>query len=167
MPQASRFEGWIYLPGGSQSLPKGASPVDSLIDPFDAPLQPCRRRVIRLERKTMRAYAIAVAAALLVTTAPAAAQSASDATCILVSNAFAKAAKDPKQQQVAQATSYFYLGRIGDAMTAPRLKTLFDTQAKTITEANAGNLMNACVKAIETKVQMLQSLSPEKPPQGR
>ena len=121
----------------------------------------------------MKAITIMLATALFVTSGAAAAQSASDAQCILVSNAFASQAKDANQQKAAEASLYFYLGRIGSQMTGAQLKSLLDAQAKTLTEQNAGPTMNKCVEAIQTKVQLLQSLSktaqPAKPaqPQGR
>jgi len=46
------------------------------------------------------------------------------------------------------------------------MKTLFDQQSKTITNANAGALMQDCVKPVQARIQMLQSLSaPPKPAQ--
>ena len=120
----------------------------------------------------MKTVTIALGAALLVTSGAAAAQSATDAQCILLSNIFAKESKDPKQQKAAEAAFYFYLGRVGDSATAAQLKTLFDTQGKTITDKTAGETMNKCVQGVQTKVDLLQSLTPAKPaaqqtPQGR
>lgn len=108
----------------------------------------------------MKALSIALAAAVLASAGPAAAQTAGDARCIILSNVFAKQAKDADAQKAAEATLYFYLGRIGAAATAPHMKTLLEAQAKTITDANAGPLMNDCAKAVQGKVQLLQSLSP-------
>ena len=42
------------------------------------------------------------------------AQSANDLQCLLVSNAFAKNATDANQQKAAEASLYFYLGRVSD-----------------------------------------------------
>jgi hypothetical protein len=111
----------------------------------------------------MKAVSIAIAAALLATSGAAAAQTASDAQCLVVSNAFATQAKDPKQKGIAEASVYFYLGRIGSQMTAPQLKTLLEAQSKTLTQANAGPTMNKCAAAIQAKVNMLESLAPAKP----
>jgi hypothetical protein len=97
-----------------------------------------------------------------------------DAQCLIVSNAFANSSTDDNQKKAAEASVYFYLGRVSDRMTAPQLKTLLDTQAKTITDKTAADTMNACVHAIQAKVQLLQSLAPKAPaakpqqqPQGR
>jgi hypothetical protein len=126
------------------------------------------------EKIGMKFTRIALAAALLGTSGAAAAQSATDAGCILVSNAFAKNSKDANAQKAAEASLYFYLGRIPDGTSSAHLKTLFDAQAKTITETNAGPTMNKCVQAIQSKFQLLQSLSgnppaaaPSKKPEGR
>jgi hypothetical protein len=109
---------------------------------------------------------IALAAALLLSSGAAVAQSATDAGCILLSNAFAKNAKDANAQKAAEVSLYFYLGRIGGGMTATQLKALFDQQSKTITTASAPTMMSACVKAIQTKVDLLQSLAGPPPAQS-
>jgi hypothetical protein len=125
----------------------------------------------------MKFNAIAVGAVLLATSGAAAAQSATDARCILLSNVFAQQVKDANAQKAAEASLYFYLGRISSAATAAQMKALFESQGKTITNANAGALMSDCAKAVQTKVDMLQSLAPPQPaaakpakptpPQGR
>lgn len=124
----------------------------------------------------MKFNAIAVGAALLATSGAATAQSATDARCILLSNVFAQQVKDANAQKAAEASLYFYLGRISSAATAAQMKALFESQGKTITNANAGALMSDCAKAVQTKVDMLQSLAPQPaaakpakptPPQGR
>ena len=112
----------------------------------------------------MKTVTIALAAALLATSGAAAAQSATDARCILLSNVFAQQAKDDSAKKAAQAAMYFYLGRIGSSATAPQLKALFEAQGKTITNANAGTLMNECAKGVQTKLDLLQSLSPAQQP---
>jgi hypothetical protein len=111
--------------------------------------------------------AIALGAALLATSGAAAAQSATDARCILLSNVFAQQAKDANAQKAAEASLYFYLGRVGSAVTAAQIKTVFEAQGKTITQANAGTLMTECAKAVQTKVDLLQSLAPAQPPEAQ
>ena len=112
----------------------------------------------------MKLTRLAIAASLLMTGGAAAAQSATDAGCLLVSNAFAQNAKDANAQKAAMAASYFYLGRIGPQATAAQLRALFESQAKTITETTAGNMMNACVDEIQAKTKLVESLSPPAPP---
>lgn len=111
----------------------------------------------------MKVLPILATAALLTTSAAASAQSASDARCILLANAYGKEAKDTNAQKLAEATFYFYLGRIGASATAPQLKALFEQQGKTITDAAAGGLMNDCVKGFQSKVELIQSLAPQQP----
>ena len=106
----------------------------------------------------MKALNIALATALLATGGAAAAQTASDAQCIVLSNAFAGQAKDAKAKEIAEASLYFYLGRVGN-MTAAQLKTLLDAQSKTITQANAGPGMQKCAAAIQTKVELLKTIA--------
>ncbi len=112
----------------------------------------------------MKALGIALATALLTTGGAAAAQTAGDAQCIVVSNVFASQAKDENAKKIAEASLYFYLGRIGNQMTAAQLKALLDAQAKTLTQANAGPTMNKCAAAIQAKVEMLQSMAPAAKP---
>lgn len=111
----------------------------------------------------MKSLRIALAASLLVTGAAASAQSATDARCILLSSAYAKQTQDANAQKLAEASFYFYLGRIGGQATAAQLKTLLDAQAKTLTDATAPGLMNACAKEFQAKVQLLQGVGSPPP----
>ena len=97
---------------------------------------------------------------LLAVSGAASAQSATDAQCIVVSNAFAAQAKEEQAKKIAEASVYFYLGRIGNSMTGPQLKALLDAQSKTLTQANAGPTMEKCAAAIQAKVNLLRSLAP-------
>ena len=122
----------------------------------------------------MRVTHLALAAAFLATSGAAAAQSANDARCIVLATAFANQSKDANQQKIAEDSLYFYLGRISGQPTTAQFKAALDAQSKTLTDATAGNLMGDCVKAVQAKVQLLQSLAPPpaqtKPPanpQGR
>ena len=125
----------------------------------------------------MKATRLTLAAALVATSGAATAQTANDARCILLANAFAGQSKDANQKKLAEDSLYFYLGRIDGQPTAAQMKTVMDAQAKTLTDANAGQLMGECVKAVQAKVQLLQTLAaqsappaPTKPPanpQGR
>src|SRR3569833_1933919 len=101
--------------------------------------------------------------ALLATSAAAAAQSATDVCCIILSNVFAQQAKEPNAQKAAEASMYFYLGRISATATAAQIKALFEAQGKTITNENAGTLMSDCAKAVQAKVELLESFSPKQP----
>src|SRR4051794_17028236 len=102
------------------------------------------------EIPTMKLVSIALATALLTVSGAAAAQNASDAQCLILSNAFAKNTKDPQQQKAAEASMYFYLGRISGGSSSPaQLKSLLDAQAKLITQQTAPTTMNNCVKTLE------------------
>jgi hypothetical protein len=107
---------------------------------------------------------IAFAAALLAISGSAAAQTAADARCIILGNAFAKGAKDANAQKLAEATIYFYLGRIAGQPTTAQMKAVMDQQAKTITEANAGTLMQECALPVQSKVALLESLNQQAQP---
>ncbi|MCL6683760.1 hypothetical protein [Sphingomonas alba] len=123
----------------------------------------------------MKTLNIALATALLATGGAATAQTATDAQCIILGNAFAAQAKDPKGQKIAEAAVYFYLGRISNSMTAPQLKALLDAQTKTLNNENAGPTMQKCAAAIQAKVDMLETAggkpanaaTPAKPAPGK
>ena len=108
----------------------------------------------------MKPLRILAATALLTTGGAAAAQTASDAQCIVVSNVFAAQSKDENAKKIAEASIYFYLGRISNQMTAAQLKALLDAQSKTLTQANAGPIMSKCAAAIQAKVAMLLCSAP-------
>jgi hypothetical protein len=122
----------------------------------------------------MKAPYIAIAAALLATGGSAAAQSATDARCIVLSSAFANQSKDATQRKLAEDSLYFYLGRIDGQPTTAQFKAALDAQSKMLTDATAGNLMGECVKAVRARVELLQTLAAPQPkpkppanPQGR
>lgn len=115
----------------------------------------------------MKLTRLALAGALLLSGGAASAQSTTDAQCIILSNVFAKQAKEPEQQKAAEAAVYFYLGRVRDGTTAAQLKALFDQATQPLNDSNLGPKMNECVKAIQTKVQLLQSLAPAQPAAGQ
>ena len=114
----------------------------------------------------MKFTRIALAGTLLLMGTAASAQSVNDAQCIILSNLFAKESKEAQQQKAAEAAVYFYLGRVRDGTTAAQLKGLFDQASKPLTQATIGPKMNDCVNAIQTKVQLLQSLAPAQPAAG-
>ena len=108
----------------------------------------------------MKILAPILAVPLLLAGGAASAQSATDAQCLILANAFAREAKEDQQQKAAQAAVYFYMGRLRDGMTSAQLKTLFDTASKPLTNANAGPKMDECLKAIQARVDLLKTLAP-------
>ena len=120
----------------------------------------------------MKAFSIvSVAAVLLAGSASASAQTTTEARCIVLSNVFAKEGKDDAAKKLAEAAFYFYLGRVSPQATSAQLKAQLDAQMRTITDANAGTLMSECIKNVQSRVQLLQSIAgppkPPGPPQGR
>jgi hypothetical protein len=113
----------------------------------------------------MKAAPIALAAALLLSGAPASAQSANDAGCLLLSNVFAQKAAEPEVKKIAESAFYFYLGRVSDSTTASQLKSMLDAQGKGITDTTAGTMMKNCVQTMQNRSDLLQSLSTPAPAQ--
>ena len=112
----------------------------------------------------MKLTKILAAAALIAPVTAASAQSANDARCIVLSNVFAREGKDANAKQLAEASLYFYLGRLTTVPTAAQLKTALDSAAATLTDANAGTLMAECVKPVQARVQVLAGLSQQANP---
>ena len=119
----------------------------------------------------MRLIRTLAAIALIAPAAAAPAQSATDARCIVLSNVFSKEGKDEPAKRLAEASLYFYLGRLNTVPTAGQLKTALDSAVATLTDANAGTLMAECVKPVQARIQVLSELSqqakPKPQPQGR
>lgn len=81
----------------------------------------------------------------------------STAGCLLVSNAFAKHATQEKERTLAQSVLYFYIGRISDRTSLDQLRTELEQQGQALTSTNATPLMNACLREMEMKAQLLQN----------
>lgn len=114
----------------------------------------------------MKFLTTAIAGSLLSVSGAAAAQSATDAQCAILSSVFAQNSKEPRAEKIANASLYYYVGRLSVSNSTAQLKTLLDQQAKTIPDAKAAEMMNGCAKTFQAVVQ---SLSPEPPkkPEGR
>jgi hypothetical protein len=87
--------------------------------------------------------------------APAAAQAASDVRCLMASNLFAAAAKDPKARKLAEAGKYFFLGRVSGQLNEQQVRAQMLAQAKTITPANAAKVMQSCARQMQTGAAMV------------
>lgn len=122
----------------------------------------------------MKMIKLAITASLLASSAAATAQSATEARCIVLANVFTNQGKDENAKRLAEAPLYFYLGRMAGQPTAAQFKAALDAQAKTLTDATAGQLMGDCVKPVRDKILLLQSIAAQQPaakppanPQGR
>jgi hypothetical protein len=104
------------------------------------------------------AISIGLATAVLTAT-PAQAQANNDVRCLLASNLFAKAAKEPKARTAAEAGKLYYLGRIHGRLSPQQLKAELVTQQKTITQKNAGDVMNGCARQMDNGIKMIQSVT--------
>ena len=110
--------------------------------------------------------AIALAAAVLVAS-PAGAQANNDVKCLLASNLFAKAAKEPKARTAAEAGRLYYLGRIHGRLNAAQLKAELLAQQKTINTKNAGQIMNGCARQMEAGIKMIQTATQQLAPKKK
>jgi hypothetical protein len=110
----------------------------------------------------MARFVLGIGAALAATwlAAPVAAQSVDDdVRCMLASNYFAHAAKDPQQQKIAQASAAFYLGRLDARISNQQLVSAEMAQAKSMTKDSLGPIMNNCAKRLIQKGIAQRALS--------
>jgi hypothetical protein len=91
--------------------------------------------------------------------APVAAQSVDeDVRCLLAANFFTRAEKDPAKRNLAMAASVFYLGRLDARISNDQLKTAVQVQAKTMSAANLGSIMDNCAKHLNEKGLAMRAL---------
>jgi hypothetical protein len=90
---------------------------------------------------------------------PAHAQNVNDIRCALVSNAFAKSAKDQKAKRMAEGSLYFYFGRIAGRLNQAQLSAGFLAQQKAITRANAAQTMQTCFLNAQRSVKGVLSVT--------
>ena len=93
--------------------------------------------------------------------APAPALATAPATtinCLLASNTFAQRETDPKQKSLAEGVLYFYLGRVDPRSSPQQLKSALKQAGVSLRGVGAAPLMNACLREMETKAQLLQTI---------
>jgi len=78
--------------------------------------------------------------------------------CLLASNVFVQRSTDPKDKTLALQTLYFYLGRVNPQTSAQQFKSALQRTADGLKGVNAAPLMNACVRELQAKVELLQSV---------
>lgn len=76
--------------------------------------------------------------------------------CLLVSNAFANAAKDAKAKEVANAAKLFYGGRVS-TLPGAQLQASLLAQQKQISPANVGTTMTACAQNMDRALKTIQA----------
>lgn len=83
-----------------------------------------------------------------------------DANCLLVSNVFAQQSNDPAQKAHAANVLFYYFGRIdGHASEAQMKAELKQAGSAQFTPESASALMNSCVQNMQSRAQVLQSVS--------
>lgn len=113
----------------------------------------------------MKLGAISLAVTVAIFAAgPASAQANNDVRCLLASNLFAKAAKDPKARTAAEASKLYYLGRIHGRLNPAQLKAELLAQQKAITPKTAGNVMNGCARQMDSGIKLVQSVTQQLAP---
>lgn len=102
----------------------------------------------------------AVSGTLILLSSPASARSVgNDVRCLLLSNMYVKAVKDPKGKRLAEAGSLFYLGRIDGRINDGQLKTVLQEQQKAIKTANVAASMAECARHMQASARTIQTIS--------
>ncbi|WP_294394768.1 hypothetical protein [uncultured Sphingomonas sp.] len=115
-----------------------------------------------------RLLTLAAAAVAAVTATSLPAQGADqDVRCLMASNLFSQAEKDPTRKQVALVSSFFYMGRLDGRVTPAQLKAQILAQGKTLTTKNAGETMTACAKNVQGKQALIQGIGKQLAAQTR
>lgn len=103
---------------------------------------------------------LALLATLAGPAAPAAAQAVDpDVRCLMLSNFFTNAEKDPARKQMALASATFFLGRIDARLSPAQLKAQIVGMGKAINKDNAGPLMTACARQLAAKQRSMVAIS--------
>ena len=90
--------------------------------------------------------------------APAAAQNMNnDVRCLIVSNLFAKNAKEAKARTLASSVRLFYGGRVS-ALSAAQIQAGVVAQQKQLTPANIGTTMNGCARSMDQALKKIQAV---------
>jgi NADH/NAD ratio-sensing transcriptional regulator Rex len=108
--------------------------------------------------RLVHASTIAAIALLATGTVANAAPATENIRCFLVSNVFAKAAKDAKGQQVAAFVRFYNLGQMQAKLSTAEIKAAVVTVGKTIDQKKAADVMNGCAKALETADRSIEAI---------
>jgi len=108
----------------------------------------------------------AVLASMMVST-PAAAQATNDVRCILASNYFARAAKDDKVRQAAEANKFYYLGRLSTHLNQQQIRAQMVAEGKALNANNAGKIMDACAAQMRTSAAQVEAVGKQLAPQKK
>lgn len=104
----------------------------------------------------------ASAVGILLAAAPASAATAQDVRCFMLSNLFAQRAGTDQAKKLAQASGFYYLGKL-QGMGDADLRRLIAEQQKQITPANASRDMQTCARTVQASGQRIQSFAPAQP----
>lgn len=84
-----------------------------------------------------------------------------DVRCMILSAFFQNGAKEPAQKQVAATSLLYYLGRVSARVPSSSLKSVYLAQAVGLKNENAGLLMNACVKQLQSQELLMNNVRQE------
>jgi len=90
---------------------------------------------------------------------PASAQSATDdVRCLIASNVFAGAEKDPQKKQLAVYSRFFYLGRVDARLSQDQLKAQIVALSKALNPQALGQAMTDCARRLQGKEMQMQEI---------
>jgi hypothetical protein len=101
----------------------------------------------------------AAAVGTLLTSAPASAATARDVRCFMLSNLFAQKSGTDQAKKMAEASGFYYLGKL-QGMGDADLRRLIAEQQKQFSLADASRDMQTCARTVQASGQRLQSFAP-------
>lgn len=110
-----------------------------------------------------RTLAAAVLTATVVATPAAAAPTAQDVRCFMLSNLFAQKSDKEEGRKLAQVSGFYFLGKL-QGMSDADLRRNIAEQQKTINQATASREMQGCAQIVQASGLHIQSLAPPPPP---
>ena len=100
----------------------------------------------------MMRYSILAAIGIGLVAVPATAQAIDpDVKCMLVSNLFSQAEKDPARKQLAAASGIFYFGRVDAHLSLPQLRAQMIALDKAVKAADLPGVMTDCARKLQAK----------------
>lgn len=107
----------------------------------------------------MMRHALLAAIGSLLVAGPAAAQAIDpDVRCMLVSNFFSQAEKDPGRKQLSAVAGVFYFGRVDARLSLPQVKSQMIALNKVMKPADLPAIMTNCARQMGAKQQAFATM---------
>jgi hypothetical protein len=76
----------------------------------------------------------------------------------MASNFFAKSASDANARKVAEAASYYFLGRVSAKLNDSQLRSALAAEQKALRGSNMNSVMQQCTRIVRSNAERVQNL---------